>query len=56
MRTACGIGLLFRPLRPDSIETIGVAVADAVRDGLFRPLRPDSIETGKARTPRPLAR
>ena len=38
---------LFRPSRPDSIETL---LSDVVErgavSGLFRPSRPDSIETG----------
>lgn len=41
--------LLFRPLRPDSIETIGVAVADAVRDGgQYAALRPSADEAGRS--------
>ena len=37
---------MFRPLRPDSIETDRVNIALKSSEVLFRPLRPDSIETG----------
>ena len=36
---------LFRPSRPDFIETIIVPGADAPERKLFRPSRPDFIET-----------
>ena len=36
---------LFRPSRPDSIETLGADEYLYVRNLLFRPSRPDSIET-----------
>ena len=37
--------LLFRPLRPDSIETGTTTLPTSSSRLLFRPLRPDSIET-----------
>ena len=40
--------LLFRPLRPDSIETWVLAAGPNLATRLFRPLRPDSIETSCA--------
>ena len=42
---------LFRPSRPDFIETIGVHRAFLIVEELFRPSRPDFIETAPA--PRP---